>query len=121
MTPKDIHPGLVLRVVWSYGLGTHRHALATIVSVETSPAGDWYCVVRYHDTRQPRQGTRLYRSHLWAVDLGRLEIVKGWTEKSGAGRSMAGASRPRPKGEQLVLPFLLGDDDDYTSAFTTAE
>ncbi len=79
--PKEVKlalhlPGLVLRVVSSHGLGAPVGSLATVQTVETSRSGEWLCIVEYHDRRQPRQGTRLYRSHLWANDLGRFEIVK---------------------------------------------
>jgi hypothetical protein len=74
MKPEAIHPGIVLRVINSHDLGAPSRALATVETVGTSPAGDWLCTVRYHDKRDTRGG-RLYRSHLWAVDLGCFEAV----------------------------------------------
>jgi hypothetical protein len=83
--PAHIHPGLVLRVISSHGLGAPLHSLATVQSVDTSLSGDWVCIVEYHDRRPPRQGTRLYRSHLWASDLARFEIVTEQQLKSSPG------------------------------------
>jgi len=74
MNPNDIRPGLILRVINPHGLGAPLKALATVETVGTSPPGDWLCTVRYHDKRQTKRG-RLYRSHLWAGDVGRFEIV----------------------------------------------
>jgi hypothetical protein len=46
-----------------------------VKAIETSRSGDWMCIIEYQDRRQPRQGMRLYRSHLWIKDIGRFEIV----------------------------------------------
>ena len=108
MKPSDIHPGLLLRVINSHGLGAPVGTLATVESVETSLSGEWLCLVQYHDERSPKQGTRLYRSHLWASDLGRFEIVT----PDDAGRGRIGEARTavdRPSRIQLDLPFNEGD------------
>lgn len=80
MTLEEIRPGLILRVINSHGLGAPVGSLTTVKAVETSRSGDWVCIVEYNDKRQPRHGTRLYRSHLWESDLRRFEIVNE-TEK----------------------------------------
>src|SRR5262245_35662338 len=72
----DIRPGLILRVISSHELGAPVGSLATVKSVETSRLGDWLGIVQYTHKRVPRQGTRLYRSHLWESHLERFEIVK---------------------------------------------
>ena len=54
LNPADIHPGVVLRVTNSHGLGAPRGTLATVETVGTSPAGDWLCTLRYHDKRETR-------------------------------------------------------------------
>ena len=104
LKPSGIYPGLVLRVISSHGLGAPVGALATVKSIETSRSGDWYCIVEYHDIRQPTNGTRLYRSHLWAADLGRFEIVKDVQRTVGKTVSKAEATR-EAKRAQLRLPF----------------
>src|SRR5262249_39778020 len=75
MRPEVIRPGLILRVISSHGLGAPVGSLAQVKSVGTSPSGDWVCHVRYLNKRPVNHRTRLYRSHLWASDLGRFEIV----------------------------------------------
>jgi hypothetical protein len=104
--PAHIHPSLILRVISSHGLGAPLHSLATVQSVETSRSGDWACIVEYPDRRPPRQGTRLYRSHLWASDLNRFEIVTGHI-KSPPGERKGKKNRFGPLATrlQLELPF----------------
>jgi hypothetical protein len=104
--PAHIHPGLVLRVISSHGLGAPLHSLATVQSVETSLSGDWVCIVEYHVKRPPRKGTRLYRSHLWSSDLNRFEIVTGHI-KSPPGRRKGKKNRFGTLAArlQLELPF----------------
>ena len=98
--PDDIHVGVTLRVVSSRGLGAPVGSLATVKAVETSRSGDWLCLVEYQDRQQPKQRTRLYRSHLWANDLGRFEIV------SQAALPRPEASRGMRRAQiQLRLPF----------------
>ena len=112
MNPEDIRPGLVLRVISSDGLGAPLHTLATVESVDTSASGDWYCKVSYHDKRSSQRRTRLYRSHLWASDLGRFEIVPD--EKAGISRSK-NKNKTRLTLIQLSLPFHQ-DDDNFIAA-----
>jgi hypothetical protein len=104
LKPDDIQAGVVLRVRSSHGLGAPVGSLATVKAVETSRSGDWMAVIEYHDIRQPTHGTRLYRSHLWAADLGRFEIVKDVQRTVGKTVSKAEARR-EPKRAQLRLPF----------------
>jgi hypothetical protein len=111
-SPNDIHPGLLLRVITSHGLGAPVGSLATVKAIETSRSGDWMAIIAYHDTRQPTHGTRLYRSHLWAVDLGRFEIVKDLQRAVGNLVSKAEAARAA-KRAQLRLPFV--DEDSSLS------
>ena len=104
MKPTDIHPGLVLHVINSHGLGAPRGTLATTEIVGTSSAGDWLYTIRYHDKRDTRGG-RLYRSHLWAVDLGCFEVaVKEEQRPAYIGISKTAAIRAA-KRAQLSLPF----------------
>jgi hypothetical protein len=100
MKPVDIRPGVVIRVIASHGLGAPVGSLATVKAIETSRSGDWLCIVQYHDTKPPRQGTRLYRSHLWVSDLGRFEIVKDATSIS-----ITTNPNSRQRRIQLLLPF----------------
>jgi hypothetical protein len=99
---SDIHPGLVLRVISSHGLGAPVGSLATVESVETSRSGDWVCHVRYLDKRPVNHRTRLYRSHLWLSDLGRFEIVKPDAASKPKMRKTPAAT---PIRVQLRLPF----------------
>lgn len=108
MNPEDIRPGLVLCVISSDGLGAPLHTLATVESVDTSASGEWYCKVSYHDKRSSQRRTRLYRSHLWASDLGRFEIVPD--EKAGLSRSR-NKNQTRLTLIQLSLPFQENDDN----------
>jgi hypothetical protein len=114
LTPSDIRPGLVLRVILAHGLGAPRGTLATVESIETSRTGDWCCVVTYHNMRVSRRGTQLYRSHLWANDLGRFEIVTDVGEATGKAQRRGKAEPIRQPRIQLALPFPP-DDDDYIS------
>lgn len=107
MNPKDLRTGLVLRVITAHGLGAPRGTVATVLTVETSPSGDWFCTVAYHNKRAPKHGTRLYRSHLWESDLGRFEIVTD--EKTGPSIRSRKHDQERPTRIQLQLPFV-GDD-----------
>jgi hypothetical protein len=108
MKPADIRLGLLLRVINSHGLGAPLQSLATVETIEKPLSGYWYCTIRYHDKRQTKRD-RLYRSHLWASDLGCFEIVKdGLPTQEKGGR---GAARPNLTGPQLSLPFT--DDGDY--------
>jgi hypothetical protein len=102
LKPDDIRPGVVLRVISSHGLGAPAGSLATVKAIEISRSGDWMAVIEYHDTRQPTHGTRLYRSHLWALDLGRFEIVKNVQRTVGKMVSKAEATR-EAKRAQLAL------------------
>jgi hypothetical protein len=70
-SPQDISPYVVLRVISSHGFGAPVGSLATVKTVETSRSGDW---LEYYDRRQPKYGTRLYRSHLWASDQPRCTL-----------------------------------------------
>jgi hypothetical protein len=83
---EDIHPGLLLRVIAPHGLGAPLYTIATVESVDTSASGDWFCIVRYHNKRSTKHGTRLYLSHLWESDLGRFEIVTDQKEDRGVSR-----------------------------------
>src|SRR5687768_6217942 len=103
LPPSHIQPGVVLRVITSHGLGAPVGSLAKVKSIQTSLSGDWLCIVECHDTRQPKHGTWLYRSHLWASDLGRFEIV---TEHPTRNHRQVRAHRPMTtKRLQLRLPF----------------
>jgi hypothetical protein len=104
LSPSDIRPGVLLRVISSHGLGAPVGAVATVKAIETSRSGDWLAIINYHDTRQPTHGTRLYRSHLWASDLGRFEIVNDVRTAVAKQISKAEAKR-EAKGAQLMLPF----------------
>jgi hypothetical protein len=104
LKPADIRPGLILRVISSHGLGAPVVSLATVKSIETSRSGDWMAIIEYHDTRQPTHGTRLYRSHLWAYDLGRFEIVKN-VQRAGAKLLSKAEARWEVQRAQLSLPF----------------
>jgi hypothetical protein len=108
--PEYIHPGLLLRVISSHGLGAPRGSLATVQTVGTSESGDWLCTVTYHGKRSPRQGTRLYRSHLWELDLNRFEIVTNEPESRPT-------RRPRKKqsiaGSRVQLPLPFSDEDTF--------
>jgi hypothetical protein len=120
LTPVDIHPGLILRVISSHGLGAPVGSLAKVESVETSRSGDWVCHVRKLDKRPVNHRTRLYRSHLWASDLGRFEVVREATGRSG--RTREGKRTAEQSGTtriQLALPFP-SEADYISSAFTTS-
>ena len=122
MKPEDIHPGIVLRVISSHGLGAPVGSLAKVESVETSRSGDWVCHVRYLDKRPVNHRTRLYRSHLWLSDLGRFEIVRDETPKiaqNGWKRKKQTAEQSRPPRIQLPLPFP-SEPDYISNAFTTS-
>jgi hypothetical protein len=110
MKTADIRVGLLLRVISAHGLGAPVGSLATVKAVETSRAGDWLCIIEYHERREPTHGTRLYRSHLWESDLGRFEIVKPEKVGTESGkvkrRAAAGPSRVLV---QLALPFPSDD------------
>jgi hypothetical protein len=108
MNPDNIHPSLLLGVINPNGLGAPRGTLATVEAVETSPAGDWLCTVRYHEKTQTKRG-RLYRSHLWEVDLGCFEIV---TVDAAAAIAIANKRATTARNAarlQLQLPFDDGD------------
>jgi hypothetical protein len=105
LQPDVIRPGLILRVITPHGLGAPLGTLATVKTVETSHSGDWYCTVTYHDKRSSQHRPHLYRSHLWASDLGRFEIVTTMKPE---------ATRARPTVAtriQLRLPFQDGDQN----------
>jgi hypothetical protein len=104
LKPSGIFPGLVLRVISSHGLGAPIGSLATVKAIETSRSGDWVAIVKYHDTRQPTHGTRLYRSHLWANDLGRFEIVED-LQRAVTNQISKAEARREAKRAQLRLPF----------------
>ena len=108
LQPDVIRPGLILRVISSHGLGAPLETLATVKTVETSPSGDWYCTVTYHDKRSSQHRPHLYRSHLWASDLGRFEIVTD--EKASRSARSRQNDRARPSRIQLSLPFQQDDD-----------
>jgi hypothetical protein len=116
LTPSDIGLGIVLRVINAHGIGAPLGSLATVKAIETSRSGDWVCIVEYQQKKAPRQGTRLYRSHLWISDLNRFEIVKDEPAKSSlkAETRAAGQSTTRI---QLALPFP--SEPDYIKTFTT--
>ena len=109
MNPENIRPGLVLRVISSDGLDATLHTLATVKSVDTSASGDWFCTVSYHDKRSSQRRTR---SHLWASDLGRFEIMPD--EKAGISRSR-NKDQTRLPLIQLALPFQQDDDNFIAS------
>jgi hypothetical protein len=102
MKSVDIHPSVILRVINSHGLGAPVGSLARVKSVETAPSGDWLCIVEYQHKKPPKHGTRLYRSHLWASDLGRFDIVTDHNAASHQRKTMAGTVSKRL---QLRLPF----------------
>jgi hypothetical protein len=104
MKPDDIRVGLILRVINSHGLGAPVGSLATVKAIETSRSGDWVAIVEYRDIRQPTHGTRLYRSHLWANDLGRFEIVRN-LQRAVAHQVSKAVARQEAKRAQLRLPF----------------
>jgi hypothetical protein len=104
MNPADIRLGLVLRVISSLGLGAPVGSLATVKTIEASRSGDWMAMIEYHDPRQPKHGTQLYRSHLWAMDLNRFEVAKDVQRAVGITVSKAEAKRAA-KRAQLRLPF----------------
>jgi len=110
---RDIRPGLVLRVISPHGLGAARGTLAMVETVGTSPAGDWCCTIRYHEKTQTKRG-RLYRSHLWAVDLGCFEVVKDdRQEQQPASNSISKAAAARAaRRAQLSLPFEEQDAEN---------
>jgi hypothetical protein len=101
---KEIQPGTILRVISSHGLGAPRGSVATVKSIETSHSGDWLAVIEYKDVRQPTHGTRLYRSHLWAADLGRFEIVTDM-QRAVSNQVSKAEARRAAKRAQLGLPF----------------
>ena len=103
LRPGEINPGLVLRVV-SHGIGAPVGSLATVKSVETSRSGEWVAMVEYHEKRQPRHGTRFYRSHLWTVDLAYFEIVKD-VARTVAKQISKAEVRREARRAQLGLPF----------------
>lgn len=103
MKPADIHPGLVLRVI-SHGIGAPIGTLATVKSVETSLSGDWVAMIVYDHTRQPRHGTRFYRSHLWTVDLAYFEIVND-VERTVVRQVSRAEARREARRAQLRLPL----------------
>ncbi len=98
-----IYPASSFASSSSHGLGAPVGSLATVQTVETSRSSEWLCIVEYHDRRQPRQGTRLYRSHLWANDLGRFEIVKDVMPVIEA--KITGSATRTKTWTQLSLPF----------------
>ena len=106
MKPADLNPGLLIRVLHS-GLGAPIGSLATVQTVEVSRSGDWVCIIEYHGRKQPRQGTRLYRSHLWISDLGRFEIVKDGMPVTETRAEKATRTDTRI---QLALPFPEGEN-----------
>jgi hypothetical protein len=109
MKKDDIRTAITLRVISSHGLGAPVGSLATVQSVETSRAGDWLCIVEYHDKKQPKHGTRLYRTHLWVVDLGRFEIVTDTAHDNHPGRKARACGEVIPqRPQQLGLPFEEG-------------
>jgi hypothetical protein len=64
------------------------------------------CIVEYHDRTPPRQGTRLYRSHLWASDLARFEIVTEHIKSPpGVRKGKKDRFGPLAPRLQLELPF----------------
>lgn len=108
MNPDDIHPGLLLRVIKPQGINAPLRALATVETIERSDSGHWFCTIRYHDQKSTKRG-RLYRSHLWASDLGCFEVVKEQQQPVGNTISKTEATR-EAKRAQLSLPF--GSDED---------
>jgi hypothetical protein len=55
--------------------------------------------IRYHDKRASQRRERLYRSHLWAVDLGCFEVA------ATRGRQTRVTTQQQPPRIQLSLPF----------------
>ena len=104
LQPAEIHPGLVLRVISSHGLGAPVGSLASVKAIGTSPSGDWVCIIEYDQRRPPKHGTRLYRSHLWASDLGRFEMVKD-VHRAVVPQVSKAEARREAKRAQLRLPF----------------
>ena len=99
----DIRPGLILRVV-SQGIGAPIGTLATVKAVETSRGGDWVAMIEYYEERQPRHGTRFYRSHLWTVDLAYFEIVND-VQRIVVKQVSKAEARRQAQRAQLILPF----------------
>ena|SRR5215217_6775592 len=105
MRKEDIRRGIILRVISSHGLGTPKHAIATVETVETNPSGDWGCTIHY-DNRRSKRGQWLYRSHLWEYDLSRFEIVTDMnTILLSASRQAKCPFQPIAPRDQLDLPF----------------
>jgi hypothetical protein len=117
MEPESIRPGLILRVINSHGLGAPLRALATVETVGTSPAGDWLCTVRYHDKTQTKRG-RMFRSHLWAVDLGCFEVASTGSEivkdEAEAKASAKRTATVLPTRLQLALPLEESESNYIT-------
>ena len=67
LSTLDIRSGVILPGISSHGLGAPVGSLATVKAIEISRSGDWLCIIEYDDKTQPKQGTRLYRSHLWVT------------------------------------------------------
>jgi hypothetical protein len=107
LTPEDIHPGLILRVINSHGINVPLRSLATVETIEHSNSGDWFCTIRYHGKRLSQRRQRLYRSHLWASDLGCFEVVKEQQqEQQPVGNTISKTETTREaKRAQLSLPF----------------
>jgi hypothetical protein len=82
-------------------------ALATVERIETTLNGTPCVSIRYHYPKQSQRGN-VYRSHLWEVDLGRVEAVIPGTQPSRHTRRNRAATSRRI---QLRLPFE-GDEEN---------
>ncbi|HKO29859.1 MAG TPA: hypothetical protein VJU54_01875, partial [Nitrospiraceae bacterium] len=61
-----------------------------------------------HDKRTSKHGTRFYRPHLWASDVGRFEVVKDEGKQEGTTALKPSSKRVAalaPSRIQMTLPF----------------
>lgn len=101
---EEIHPGLILRVISSHGLGAPVGSLATVKTIETSRSGDWMAVIEYHDARSRHKGHGCFGRICGPQTLGRFEIVRDVQRTVAKQVSKAEAMREARRA-QLRLPF----------------